>query len=156
MSVTEVYNRLTIVCECYDHFLRELQSHWAQCETSHNRALRDRAYAYREMLDSLLDLYHDLREVQSLARTCVEVVQLRATPGDDVVLIPTERYQALMMLYGAVKRRVDASQALLSVRKGDELGHELVAEQVRLALDEERMALASLSRQLEGERASCG
>ncbi|WP_277094030.1 hypothetical protein [Alicyclobacillus mali (ex Roth et al. 2021)] len=158
VSVAEVYNRLTIVCECYDHFLRELQSHWAQCEASHNRALRDRAHAYREMLDALLDLYHDLREAQSMARTCLEVVRLRATPGDDVVLVPTERYQALLMLYAAVKRRVDASQALLGVRRDDKLGHELVAEQVRLALDEERMALATLARQerTREEETACG
>ncbi|AEJ44387.1 hypothetical protein TC41_2488 [Alicyclobacillus acidocaldarius subsp. acidocaldarius Tc-4-1] len=108
------------------------------------------------MLDSLLDLYHDLREAQSLARACVEAQQASAAVQGNVVAIPTERYQALMMLYSAVKRRVDASQALLGVRKDDELGHELVAEQVRLALNEERMALASLARQLEGERASCG
>ncbi|MCL6445277.1 MAG: hypothetical protein K6T83_17775 [Alicyclobacillus sp.] len=155
MSVSEVYNRLTIVCECYDHFLRELQSHWAQCEASHNRSLRDQARAYREMLDSLLDLYHDLREAQSLAWACVEAQKASATQGN-VVAIPAARYQALMMLYSAVKLRVDASQALLGVRKDDELGHELVAEQVRLALNEERMALAMLARQFEEERASCG
>ncbi|MCL6446332.1 MAG: hypothetical protein K6T83_23280 [Alicyclobacillus sp.] len=159
VSVTEVYNRLTIVCECYDHFLRELQSHWAQCETSNNSALRSRARVYRDVFDHLLDLYQDLIETRMMAKTWSDDVQMRAVFGNNAVLIPADRYKALVELYAAVKRRADAAEAMRHTY--DDLGRDLLTEQMRMALDDEKRVLKILAQQekeleRELEEISCG
>ncbi|WP_304459676.1 hypothetical protein [Alicyclobacillus sendaiensis] len=159
VPMVEVYNRLTMICECYDRFLRELQSNWAQCETSNNSALRSRARVYRDVFDHLLDLYQDLIETRMMAKTWSNAAQMRAVFGGNAVLIPADRYKALVELYAAVKRRADAAEAMRHTY--DDLGRDLLTEQMRMALDDEKRVLKTLAQQekeleRELEGTACG